>query len=95
MKKYRIRVEHKTSRDGKRKTVSFYPEIAFKWFWIFPEWSPVEYIIYDVAKSFSTLEGAKECIEIDLAKYNKEMVETHNKIYKVCIQESKESIELC
>lgn len=96
MRKYRIRSEVDVQRNGVTRT-SYYPEYRWLWLWFIPIWYPTETwgIMAEDAKPFSSLLGAKESIQAHLKNWNKQYVKTHHKIYKVCIQESKESIELC
>lgn len=94
MKDYRIREEVKTSRDKKKSVSRFYPEYNAGLKWI-PYWVAVVRGYYGSAESFTTMEAAKEAIEKSIAKEDKKLIYSKDIIYKVCIEKSKKSIDLC
>lgn len=94
MRKYRIREEVQTSRDKTKTKSIFFPEYNGGILFI-PLWQGVVTGPFGSTYGFNDLAGAKLAIEKDIQERNEELIHSKDIIYKVCIQKSKKSIDIC
>lgn len=94
MRKYRIREEIQTSRDKTRTVSRFYPEYNGG-IWLIPMWYGVVTGPFGSTYGFANIESTKIAIEKDIEERSNELIHSKDIIYKICIQKSKKSIDIC